>query len=66
MKHLRLTFRDTEFEKLKQAKGNNTWHDYVMTLKDYVQVIPPMGVLEIPAVCPKCGYKMRIDSELLK
>jgi hypothetical protein len=30
MKHLRETFTDQEFEALKQAKGKQNWHDFII------------------------------------
>jgi len=26
------TFEDAEYERLRKAKGNQTWHDFIMTL----------------------------------
>ena len=30
MKHLRETFTDEEFKRLKEAKGTLNWHDFLM------------------------------------
>lgn len=32
MKTLNETFTDQEYEALKQAKGKQTWHDFIMEL----------------------------------
>jgi len=32
MKHIRITFEDGEMERLMKAKGDKTWHDFVMEL----------------------------------
>jgi predicted CopG family antitoxin len=32
MKNLNETFTDEEFEKLKQAKGKLSWHDFILQL----------------------------------
>ena len=34
VKHLRETFSDEEFARLKKAKGPRTWHDFIMTLAE--------------------------------
>jgi hypothetical protein len=32
MKHLRETFTEEEFARLKKAKGKTTWHAFIMRL----------------------------------
>ncbi len=34
MKSINITFEDTEFNKLKTAKGDMSWHDFIMTMLD--------------------------------
>jgi uncharacterized protein with PIN domain len=46
MKHLRLTFEDQEFERLKKAKGKVTWHDFVLKLS--------------PSLCSECGEELHL------
>jgi predicted CopG family antitoxin len=37
MKNLNITFEDEEFEKLKKAKGELSWHDFVLSLAEKVK-----------------------------
>ena len=30
MRDIRVTFEDTEFEKIKTRKGNLSWHDFIL------------------------------------
>lgn len=34
MKRIYEFFTEEEHERLKEAKGNKTWHDFIMTLVD--------------------------------
>jgi len=34
MKQIRETFTDEEFERLKKAKGTQTWHDFILILAE--------------------------------
>ena len=40
MKRLYETFEDREFEKLKEAKGSVTWHDFFMAYAGVVPILP--------------------------
>jgi predicted CopG family antitoxin len=37
MKSLYIVFEDEEFEKLKKAKGELSWHDFVLSLVEKVK-----------------------------
>ena len=34
MKHINVTFEDAEYEQLFKAKGNKTWHDFILEKKE--------------------------------
>ncbi len=34
MKRIVEVFEDDEFDRLKEKKGQSTWHDFIMTLVD--------------------------------
>lgn len=45
MKRVTEAFTDEEFERLKTAKENKSWHDFIMQLASHVEVIPKVSSL---------------------
>ena len=61
MKTLNETFSDTEFEALKQAKGKQNWHDFIMQRTNLVSVILGGGIVKVKARCPKCREQLLVN-----